>query len=207
MESSREKYDYAFTGAALKFYDFMRLVRHIEEEQLYDQLEKIDYNVVMKRENKRTNRREFQEMIKRYKKLTAAQQQLLLEIDAAGQRQLAFLGACKAHPFIRDFMIEIVREKFLTLDFELTDGDYNSFINRKIDTHPELESFSTASAKKARQVVWRILEEGGMINNTKERRILPQFLNHKIKRSIYEDHPDLFKIFLMPDYELNNLVV
>ncbi|MEZ5055498.1 MAG: DUF1819 family protein [Saprospiraceae bacterium] len=83
----------------------------------------------MRRQNKRTNRREFQErMIKRYKMLTPLQRRLILDVSSDGQRQLALLGLCKAHPFIKDFIIEVVREKYLLLDFKLTEGDYQSFL-------------------------------------------------------------------------------
>ncbi|MBK7637437.1 MAG: DUF1819 family protein [Saprospiraceae bacterium] len=42
----------------------------------------------------------------------------------------------------------MVREKYLSLDFQLTDGDYQTFINRKAQLHPELEGFSDSTEKK-----------------------------------------------------------
>jgi hypothetical protein len=161
-----------------------------------------DPNQIMRRENTRTNKREFQELIKRYLTLTPAQRNLIAELDANSQKHLALLAICKAYPFIRDFIVEVVREKFLTLDFQLTDGDYQSFYNRKLELHPELETFAESTTKKARQVTWRILEEAGLIDNTKDRIILPQFVNQRVINAVVADNPALLKIFLLTDQEI-----
>lgn len=202
MEGDVVKYDYAFTGASMKFLDFMRLAKYVNETQMDISREIPDPNEIMRRFNKRTNHREFQEMIKRYKLLTPLQRRLIVDLDVSGQRQLAMIGLCKSHPFIKDFIIEVIREKFLALDFKLTDGDYQSFLNRKIELHPELEEFSESTTKKARQVTWRILEQAGLINNTKDRTILPQFVNQRVMDTLIDDDPNLLKIFLMTDYDI-----
>ncbi|MBK8706784.1 MAG: DUF1819 family protein [Saprospiraceae bacterium] len=96
----------------------------------------------------RTNKREFQELIKRYLHLTPVQRALIIEMDTNSQKHLALLAICKVYSFLRDFIVEVVREKFLSLDFQLTDGDYLSFYNRKLEQHPELEEFAESTTKK-----------------------------------------------------------
>lgn len=189
----------------MKFLDFMRLVRYMEDQDNHLDTEDIDPNVIMLRTNSRTNKREFQELIKRYKLLTENQKALLSQIDVIGQRQVALIGICKAYPFIQDFIVEVVREKYLSLDFQLTDGDYQTFINRKAQLHPELEGFSDSTEKKARQVVWRILEQAGLIDNTKDRYILPQFVDRKVVNAVVSDDVNLLKIFLMSDRDIKQL--
>ncbi|MFZ1703562.1 MAG: DUF1819 family protein [Saprospiraceae bacterium] len=203
LKGVEKTYSYSFTAASMKFLDFMRLVRFIEDYG--NHLEDIDPNVIMLRSNNRTNQREFHELMKRYKLLTENQKELLSQIDVTGQRQIAMIGICKAYPFIQDFIIEVVREKYLSLDFQLTDGDYQTFINRKLHLHTELEGFSDSTEKKARQVVWKMLEESGIINNTKERHILPQFVDRKVINAILSDDVNLLKIFLMTDRDIKQL--
>ena len=202
MINGKETYSFSFTGAAMQFHDFVRLAQQVGEHQLDLEREAPDPNQIMRRPNARTNRREFQELIKRYLQLTPEQRALIVELDANGQKHLALLGICKAYPFIRDFVVEVVREKFLSLDYQLTEGDYRSFFNRKQELHPELERFAESTAKKARQVVWRILEEAGMIDNTKDRVILPQFVNPRVIQAVVADHPALLKIFLLTDRDI-----
>jgi hypothetical protein len=205
MESNNSTYNFAFTGASMKFHDFMRLANYVEENQIDVEEEALDPNVIMRRSNTRTNKREFQELIKRYKLLTPTQRIALLDMDVDGQKQIAMVAICKLYTFIRDFIVEVVREKFLALDFKLTDGDYQSFFNRKIELHPELEQFSESTVKKARQVTWRILEQAGLINNTKDRIILPQFVNQRVIEVIVQDNPALLKIFLTTDRDIKEM--
>ncbi len=205
MKSIDRTYSYSFTAASMKFLDFMRLVHYMEENNINIETDELDPNVIMLRTNSRTNKREFQELIKRYKVLTEGQKKLITQVDVIGQRQIAMIGICKAYPFIQDFIIEMVREKFLSLDFKLIDGDYQTFINRKMQLHPELEGFSDTTEKKARQVVWRILEQGGLIDDTKHRNILPQFVERRIIHAIVQDNINLMKIFLMSDSDIKQL--
>lgn len=207
MVKNNDTYNFAFTGASMKFHDFMRLAYYVEENQIDIMNDMPDPNLIMGRSNTRTNKREFRELIKRYKLLTPTQRSLLLDLDVIAQKQLAMIGICKLYAFVRDFIIEVVREKFLVLDFKLTDGDYQSFFNRKIELHPELEQFSDSTVKKARQVTWRMLEQGGLIDNTKSRNILPQFVNQQLVNVVRSDSSEFLKIFLMTDREINELAV
>jgi len=202
MGNINSKYDYAFTGAALKFYDFMRLASHVKSEDSYKSLKQLDPNEIMRRENKRTNKREFQELVKRYANLTMDQKYLITEVDIQSQRHLTLLAICKTYNIIKDFLTEVVRDKFTMMEYELTEGNYNSFLNRKKEIFPQLEEFSDSTEKKARQVIWRILEEAGIISNTKEKRIIPQFLSPEVVHVIKMDDPEMLKIFLLNDQEL-----
>lgn len=205
MVSNNSAYNLSFTAASMKFHDFMRLAKYVEEHQLDIMEQTPDPGLIMRRSNTRPNRREFRELVKRYKLLTPAQRKLLLDVDVNGQKQLAMVGICKVYSFIRDFIVEVVREKFLALDFKLTDGDYQSFFNRKMELHPELEEFSETTVKKARQVIWKLLEQGGLIDNTRDRNILPQFVNQYVLNAVKEDNTALLKIFLMTDREIQDL--
>lgn len=198
-----DSYNYSFTGASLLIPDFIRLAQYIDDQELSNELSELDADKIMRREKKGTNKREFQELIKRYKVLTDKQQRDLINMDGEGQRQLAFLSACKVYSFLRDFVVEVLRDKFLLLDYELTDGDYNAFVNQKSLSHPELESFAASTAKKAKQVVFKMLEEGGLINNTKDRIIQSQFLNPLVQTSVLQDNPEWMKVFLFTDQEIN----
>jgi hypothetical protein len=123
------------------------------------------------------------------------------------QKQLALVGICKLYSFIKDFIIEVVREKFIALDFKLTDADFQSFLNRKVELHPELESFSESTLKKGRQVTWKILEQGGLIDSSQNRTIMPQFVNQRLMEEIRKDNPALLRLFLMSDLEIKAMAL
>jgi hypothetical protein len=89
----------------------------------------------------RTTDREFREIRKRLETLTPDQKNILIHGDLNSQKQIAFLAVCKHYTFIRDFTIEVIRDKVLVFDYQLHESDYNSFINSTKLLHPELESF------------------------------------------------------------------
>ena len=200
-----EVYSFAFTAASMKLPDFMRLAQYVADEGIDIQKERPDAKLIMRRDNSRTNDREFRELFKRYQAMTPAQRELLTRVDVPAQRQLALVGISKLYTFVRDFVVEVVREKYLSLDYLLTEGDWQAFYNRKLDAHPELEEFSTSTIRKARQVTWRMLEQAGLINNTQERRILPQYVSPLVAEVVRADQPELLQLFLLSDYEIKTL--
>jgi hypothetical protein len=118
---------------------------------------------------------------------------------------MAFLAVCKHLAYIRDFTIEVIRDKVLMFDYQLNESDYNSFLNTKMISHPELEGFSSSTLKKAKQVMYRILEQSGIINNPKEKKILHQILLQDVVKAIRIDNPEWFKIFMISDIEIKEL--
>ena len=202
MITKSKAYSFSFTGAAFMFQDFMRLANYIHDHQIDVRHQIPNPGLIVSRSKKSTTKREFQELIKRYLSLTPTQRALLVELDVDAQRHLILLGICKTYPFIRDFIVEVVREKYLSLDYQLNDSDFLSFFNRKTDLHPELEGFAESTTKKGKQVTWHILAGAGLVNNTKDRIILPQFVNARIIDGVAAENPELLKIFLITDLEI-----
>ena len=190
----------------MKLPEFVYLARYILEHDIDIESDLPDANVIMRRDKSETNRRVFLELVRRMQALTTQQRKILTTLDADGKAQLAFLAICKAYPLIYDFVVEVVREKFVVLDFILTDANYQTFINRKSELHDELLEFSPSTLKKGRQVIWRILEQAGMITDTTERKIIPQFVHPKVVQVIKSEDPGLLKIFLYSDHQIKNLI-
>lgn len=59
MNGFRDKYSFAFTGASMKFHDFIRLASFVKENKIDVNKEIPDANIIMGRSNSRTNIREF----------------------------------------------------------------------------------------------------------------------------------------------------
>jgi len=153
----------------------------------------------------RSSDREFREIRKRLEKLTENQKEILIHGDLVSQKQIAFLAICKHYTFIRDFTIDVIRDKVLVFDYQLHESDYNSFINSKTPLHPELENFSETTRKKAKQVMYRILEQAGIINSAVDKTIQPQILQQDVIQAISKDDPMWLKIFMMPDNDIKQM--
>ncbi|MEZ5055499.1 MAG: hypothetical protein R2879_00535 [Saprospiraceae bacterium] len=46
------------------------------------------------------------------------------------------------------------------------------------------------------------IRAGWIIDNTKDKRILPQIINQRVINSIIEDNPSMLKLFLVTDHDI-----
>ena len=197
-----DKYNFSFTAATLRIFNFMRLVNAVDGTTDVVSISDIDQEKILSKGNKGSSQREMQELLKRFNALTPLQKNLLLTEGAEERRQIAFVGLCKTNSFIRDFVIEVLREKVLVFDFKLEDGDLNTFINRKRELHPELDDFAESTLKKAKQHIFKILEEAGLLDNITDRNIQQQWLSNNVAQAIIKDNPEYLKFFLQGDKDI-----
>lgn len=133
------------------------------------------------------------EVISRLKELTENQLNLLIEGTRQEQGCILWLAICKRYRFIRDFAIEVIREKFLTMEMQVFPEDYDAFFNRKADWHDELEKITETTQKKAKQVIFRILREVDILST--ENIIAPMLLPPQVVDVIEQDDPSYMMIF------------
>lgn len=195
-----EKYQFSFTASSFRLNEMIEAARFI--------LEEVDFDVAGKFGSGKssTGKRMWAEFKKRLETLTQSQLKLLVFGDFEEQRHIGFFSICKTYSFVRDFVVEVLREKIVVYDYEITEGDYISFYRRKFETHQEMESLTEKTEAKVRQVTFKILEQSGIIDSVKTRCIQPQILSEKVVKVIAEDNMEWLKVFLLSDFEINNVV-
>jgi len=189
------KYDFAFTTASLRLKEMVLVAQSIVAKR------EIDYINELGNGNRKTGRKMLLEFKKRIDNLSPSQIQLLANSDLNTKRSIAFLAVCKTYAFIRDFTIEVLREKYIVYDFNITDGDYFSFFRRKVEQYPEMEDLTEETEKKIRQVTLKILEQAGIIESIKNKMIQAQIIDQSVIKAIKEDHADWLKIFFLNEME------
>ena len=107
MTESTFKYEFSLTGSSLRVNEMILFATKYINEGLLE----------FKSDKGTTNKRMVSEFKKRIDNLTVNQQELLLNSNFSNQKQLAFLSACKTYSLLRDFVIEVVREKYLNNGF------------------------------------------------------------------------------------------
>ncbi|MEO1263495.1 MAG: DUF1819 family protein [Bacteroidota bacterium] len=192
-------YDFSYTGFSLRLTETLKVAKAKRENGEFNAVTEIGGGKVS------TTKKFLQEINKRLEALTDEQLGLLIDGDLITQKQMAFLAVCKVHHFIRDFCVEVFREKMLVFDYEITEGDYISFFRRKSDLHPEMEELTESSQKKIRQVTFKMLEQAGLIDDVKTRMIQPQFLHWQVRGAIAADDINFLKIFLTSDKDIANV--
>ncbi|MCD6346898.1 MAG: DUF1819 family protein [Bacteroidales bacterium] len=193
------KYDFSFTATSLRLREMILYANARLDGR------EIDFVNELGKGKAATGKRFNREFLKRLDNLTDSQVALLATGDLVSQKQIAFLAVCKTYGFLRDFVIEVLREKILLFDYEFNDGEYISFYRRKIDLHPEMEELTEITQKKIRQVSYKILEQAGIIEDVKYKVIQPQLLDKSVSDAIVSDDPNWLKIFLLSDLDINTL--
>ena len=193
-----DKYNFSFTASALRVNEFEKVIRHLYLD------EPIDVTNDLGNGKSATGRRVLSDLNKRVKCLNQELMEIYLESNHHTQRSIAYLSICKAYDFIRDFVIEVVREKALVFDFELTEGDFITFFRRKLDLHVEMESLTDDTRYKLKQITFKLLEQAGIIDDVKYKNIQPQLLDYRITRAIVKDDAKWLKVFLISDIDIEN---
>ena len=191
-----DKYDFSFTALSLRLNEMLLVAEAAKDGK------EIDYVNELGGGKSSTGKRMFSEFKKRLAFLTPKQIEILLESSLVTQKQIALVSICKSYGFIRDFVIEVLREKLLLYDYEITEGDYISFYRRKFELHEEMDSLTELTEKKIRQVTFKILEQAGLINDIKSRIIQPQIIEFKLIKAIVQDNSNWLKVLLLSDMDI-----
>lgn len=193
------KYNFSFTAASLRLPDFVRVAALKRENKDYDFVQEFGGGKTT------TGSRMLFEYNKRIAVLTEEQLDLLIDGSLSAQKQIAFLSICKCYPFIRDFTVEVVREKMLLFDYALTEGEFISFLRRKTDIHPELEKITDKTTYKIKQVTFKILEQADIIHDIRDKIIQPQLIEQEVMKVIANDNKEWLKVLLVSDYDIQNI--
>lgn len=190
------KYDFSFTASSLRLNEMLMVARAHQNGV------EVDYTNELGGGKSSTGKRMLSEFKKRISHLTPEQLDVLLNSDLVTQKQLTLVSVCKPYSFIREFIVEVVREKVLVYDYQITDGDYISFYRRKFDLHEEMDSLTELTEKKIKQVTFKILEQAGLINDIKNRIIQPQIIDYKLMKALVQDNPNWLKVLLVSDMDI-----
>lgn len=140
----------------------------------------------------------------RLEELTDEEIRLLTDGTLQEQQQILWVAICRRHRFIYEFAIEVIREKYLQMNLDLLQEDYDAFFNAKAEWHDELEKLTESTRTKTRTVVFRMLREADIL--TKSHTINPVMLTLQVARAIGSHSPDDLKVFPLSDTDIRELL-
>jgi hypothetical protein len=127
--------------------------------------------------------------------------------SAAGsrdQRLMLLLSISRRFAFVREFIEEVVRPKALSLETHLIPGDFVRFFDLKGADAPEVDELTPKSHDKVRQVMVRMLAEGGLLNSTSEMGIQRPSPGTRLIHLIAKKNPADLKTFLLSDADIRD---
>jgi hypothetical protein len=160
---------------------------------------------IMQKQSVSSRKRVFAEIKRRIETLSNEQLEYVNESSSSDIRNFIFLTILKTYRFIFEFMTEVISKKVLMFDYKILNSDYETFFESKKYAVEQLESITEATQYKLKQVLFRILEEAMIIDNTKSKNILKPHLSGEVIELIIKDNPIYLKAFLYTDYEIEKM--
>ncbi|SHF70015.1 Putative inner membrane protein [Bacteroides luti] len=202
-----KKYSFSFTGASALISETLVIAKEYHKLNDWNTVQiSLSDNNHLNKVKQGTFKREFSEIKKRLSLLTPNQLQLMIQGSYEEAKFMILLSLVKAYPYLFDFIVEVLLNKYLLFDRTLLNSDYTRFVNSKSLQHPELEKITEITSKKVKQVVFKLLEQVGLITNIKNGIILKPFLSSQITRVILDDDPVYLSAFLYSNQEIKVLI-
>ena len=135
----------------------------------------------------------YREVHRRLSFLSDEELALLAKGSEADKRHLVWVAICLNYRLIRDFANEVTRVRYDSAQYQLAYSDYDLFFDDKSEVHENLNHASVSTKKKARQVIFKMMAECGLIDD--EREIRPQILSDAFCQATKNAGHDDFGIF------------
>ncbi|WP_373685051.1 DUF1819 family protein [Acinetobacter sp. YH12085] len=156
------------TGAALIYESVIVADLYVELQNWLKVRAKLMAENSFQSRTESTLKKLYGEISRRLKHLTDDQLNLLAMGTDEQKKALVWLAICRQYQFIHDFTIEVLIPQYEAAHFLLTYEDYDAFFNAKAEWHDNLDSASRQTKSKARQVIFKMLKECGLINDGNE---------------------------------------
>ncbi len=194
-------YRMSFTSAGLLVRESLILAQTYQSIQDWEMVKKSSFEQNLLQARKPSSaKRNIREISHRLRTLTADQFELLIDGGYADQLQMLWLATAKTYKFVLEFSQEVIREKYLKLDYMLSYDDFDSFFNTKAEWDDGLDGLSESTRKKIRQVLFRMMHEAEIL--TAGNMIIPTILSAEAARVIQYDDPALFVAYPISDMDI-----
>lgn len=146
------------------------------------------------------------ELRQRLQLLTSNQLSFLFESHLSEAVFPIWLSACKQSPFLFDFASQVLRQKIEIFDLTLRPSDLEKFIEGQSTREKRLQSVSSATMGKIKNILLSMLREAGILQEGPELGTIAQpALNPDFVRIIVDDHPKWLACLLVLEKDISSL--
>ena len=184
--TNAQKYKMSFSSGGLFINESVEIARLYVKvgSWAYARSEAVDSATTML-PKEASQRRTVREIFNRVSCLTNYELNYLVdEADRCEQCALLWLATCRAYRFIREFAVEVIRERYLGYRLDLPLEQFDIFLDAKAEWDEHLSGLSQTTRLKLRQIMFRIMREAGVIDD--QRKIQKAILSKRLTSLIAE---------------------
>ncbi|MDZ4850168.1 MAG: DUF1819 family protein [Pirellulaceae bacterium] len=156
-------------------------------------LEKVESQNLLQSRTASTAKRKLREIAQRLKQLTNSEIRLLVSGTRQEQKLIIWLACCLRYHLLADFARDVVRSKYLQLDYSIDLADIQRFIEAKMAWHEELESLAPSTLAKLQTVMMRMLRESELVSD--DGLITSPPISEELKKVLVFDSPEHLLLF------------
>ncbi|MBF0105435.1 MAG: DUF1819 family protein [Deltaproteobacteria bacterium] len=191
---TKHKYIMSFTTGGLFYNESIKIVSVFLQIHDWDAVrEKVLIDNLLQTRTIAAAKRICREIVFRLRLLSDEEIRLLVEGSRQDQVQVLWVAVCRRYKLIKEFMVEVVREKYLGMDYQLKHEDYDKFYNRKAEWNAGLEHQTAATQKKQRQVLFRMMQEADLL--TKDNTITGQIFAPRFVKVMSNSKQEIVDMF------------
>ena len=183
MVNDKSKYSMTFTTCSLLVQESIKVAELFSKEKDWKKVSQIaaDENLFQYR-TVSSLKRTLSEIISRLKLLSEDALNLLINGYKEEQLQILWLAVCLRYPFIYEFSVEVIREKYRSMQYKVEQFDFDAFFNSKMNYHESLENITETTRKKLKQVLFKMMKEAEIID--KDDNVQVALLSDRIIKAI-----------------------
>lgn len=165
--TSIKKYDISYRQGALMSDYFDAVMNAITDFDLFVSGEEQLHYSIIKANAEASQQRYLRELTRRIKQLPNSIFNYYFTADISNKKIIQFYSICKTYSIIAEFMIEVVRIKWLNLNFNLEPYDFKNHLIEKLEQTNVLEQTTEITIYRLGQVFFKMLRELGMYAKNK----------------------------------------
>lgn len=188
-------YKMSFSTGGLFLNESLEIARlHVEGEAWEDTILRARQEGATSLPKAISNRRTVREISNRLMTLSTDERQFLVDdADRADKEALLWLATCRAYRFIREFALEVVRERYLSYQLDLPRESFDQLLEAKAEWDDGLAAIKDSTRQRLRQVAFRIMREAGVLSDAN--RIQTAILSTRLKTMIADRNPAELALF------------
>jgi hypothetical protein len=134
-----------------------------------------------------------QEVVRRMRTLSDAEVKYLAHGPCPDRRHLMWAAFARCYAFVAEFAEEVLRDKYLLGDMNLSREDFERFVSNKSLWHVELDEVKPSTRRRLRNSLFLAMRQAGFL--TDEGVILPALLSTEVAGFLNKGCPTDIRFF------------